>query len=67
MTKNDGGEAFPTNHENQVSGMSLRDYFAGQALVGLAARDQELGKDINLVALVAYAFADAMIREKGDL
>jgi hypothetical protein len=35
-TINDGGEAFPSNgpHHLQRPGMSLRAYFAGQALVG---------------------------------
>jgi len=44
MSKNDGGPAFPFSTRDldgtqmigvQYSGMSLRDWFAGQALVGL--------------------------------
>ena len=41
--RNDGGPAFPfdggeNNGIQPSSGMSLRDYFAGQALAGLAGR-----------------------------
>jgi hypothetical protein len=41
ITANDGGQAFPIaypeSHSIKVSGMSLRDWFAGQALAGLLA------------------------------
>ncbi len=48
---NDGGPAFPvadTHYPNgQIqygcNGMSLRDWFAGQALAGLCARDLKIG------------------------
>lgn len=55
--------AFPivTNHSYQ-SGMSLRDYFAGQALVGLlASSDQVVHVD---VAQTCYVYADAMLKER---
>jgi hypothetical protein len=49
-THNDGGPAFPSNdaHGCAFAGMTLRDYFAGQALMGLLAsghftRDDEDG------------------------
>ena len=57
MTK-DGGRAFPnSNYEN---GMSLRDWFAGQALADLAATDSED------VALECYQIADAMLAHRGE-
>jgi len=73
---NDGGPAHPhgqqiirvdtyLGRESDVSdefypGMSLRDYFAGQALAGMRAKpyfDQSAEKTADL----AYADADAMI------
>ena len=35
MTTNDGGPAFPLPGEYVTTGMSLRDWFAGQALAGI--------------------------------
>ena len=60
---NDGGPAFPVG---LLPGMSLRDYFAGQAMGGqLADPDGEI--DPKLIARWSYAYADAMLaeREKG--
>ncbi len=64
-----GGAAFPgapTENEHGVrfdgwGGMSLRDWFAGQALVGIVYHAQDLFEDATTVADVAYHFADAMI------
>lgn len=74
----DGGPAFPCEqHEttegtwNQTfeSGMSLRDWFAGQALAGLyAAQIHGLNFDhAQVFAGIAYDAADAMLgaRKKG--
>ncbi len=49
------------NKESQIAGMSLRDYFAGQALIGMAASYGE-----HDMAIRAYRIADAMMvsREK---
>jgi hypothetical protein len=57
-----GGAAFPLESDyGSQKGMTLRDYFAGQALVAF------LGHDPNWNAEMAYRAADAMIaeREKG--
>ena len=79
MSKNDGGAAFPrtgfvtcetncTAYDNTPElGMTLRDYFAGQALAGMFSNpdlDPELVEQD--CALVAYRTADAMleVREK---
>jgi hypothetical protein len=66
---NDGGPAFPT-HENvndprtdgfhSVSGMTLRDWFAGQALMGQIARGADYEKPSH-AAEDAYDLADAML------
>jgi hypothetical protein len=79
--KNDGGSAFPWQWIDRDStgeqvvreshpGMSLRDWFAGQALASLVylGESQEVD-DFGPVpmALEAYRIADAMLaeREKG--
>lgn len=58
----DGGPAFPLNNGRQ-EGMSLRDYFAGQALSGLCAH-AGFPMDVEELAGEAYELADAMITRK---
>lgn len=55
----DGGPAFPLGDQPH-GGMSLRDWFAGQALVGIYARE---GPGVNLKKDAAwfYEIADAML------
>jgi len=76
---NDGGPAYPSDtpiefYESGVTkrrapGMSLRDWFAGQALptlIGLwAAKDDNRWNDQS-PAEWAYKFADAMLRYRRD-
>lgn len=63
----DGGPAFPVQAfaapGSEVAwGMSLRDWFAGQALAGLVS---EHGRyDSTGAALDAYSIADAMLRAR---
>ena len=69
----DGGPAFPVVAENGLGhvapGMSLRDWFAGQALAGFAATlpeasEREMFKAeefYEAIALGAYRAADAML------
>lgn len=45
-------------------GMTLRDYFAGQALIGLSGNPGN-AKDLDEVAWATYQMADAMIVERG--
>jgi hypothetical protein len=45
-------------------GMSLRDWFAGQALVGLAACPTTKDDTANWFASASYAIADAMLAER---
>lgn len=74
----DGGTAFPSrimyrdsqgiDHEIVNMGMSLRDWFAGQALSGLIGHVDKFGVDAPAVAAeAAYEAADAMMaaREGG--
>ena len=75
--KKDGGSAFPFSETFQDDhgnvevkytneGMTLRDYFAGQALSNLIMTGVRGGA--NHIALQAYEIADAMLksREKRD-
>jgi len=76
--KNDGGPAFPLQiaplPDSEIQcGMSLRDWFAGQALQGLMS-NYELLKMLDeqspklptrhVAAQHAYGFADAMLKER---
>ena len=83
-TINNGGPAFPIPLQDGQSyqghapcdGMTLRDYFAGQALHGLMAnpegpvqRSSQRGWDFvnckpDEVACLAYYMADAMLRAR---
>jgi len=72
--------AFPTRTYNanimqhqDIEGMSLRDYFAAQALPALMANF--LGKDLDLtdphgwmegLAMDAYSMADAMMKQRDE-
>lgn len=63
MTKiNDGGSAFPEPLHAQCGGMSLRDYFAAQALTGLLAFSGY--NDPASLALSVGKIADAMIAQR---
>jgi hypothetical protein len=67
----DGGPAFPSPSfrdpdgfkvADAQHGMSLRDYFAGQALIGLiASNDEGAGDRLDEVPAYAYQIADAML------
>ena len=72
--RNNGGPAFPIKGRGafdlelvQAEGMSLRDWFAGQALVGITAHptnnDAEGGA---FFAGEAYRMADAMIAARSE-
>ena len=66
MTDNrdDGGPALPVAvNGDTTAGMSLRDYFAGQALIGLLAGATGAAT-AELFAAEAYLCADAMIQER---
>ncbi len=67
----DGGAAFPraartfpSAHNEQQDGMSLRDYFAAAALTGIIAANEHIDSHTNKHPKRAYdalAYADAML------
>lgn len=80
--RNDGGPAFPVTADvltdfsisdgsnRRMTGMSLRDWFAGQALAGdldqgsRDTMDDQYWHRPAVVAARAYAIADAMLAER---
>lgn len=72
--KENGGPAFPQNDAtvnriNNLDGMSLRDYFAGQALSGSMACQMGFDgnndiKSVCMTAKMCYEFADEMLKQR---
>ena len=68
----DGGDAFPWSPGDFSHGMTLRDWFAGQALAGMLAfdgysspvTDKRITSEI--FADSAYELADAMLKERSE-
>jgi len=67
----EGGAAFPragSDHNVPESGMTLRDWFAGQALLGELTQPWPEGFDLDegaeMMANRAYALADAMLAKR---
>ena len=76
MSKKDGGAAFPrpageAHADGEVyindsaSGMSLRDWFAGQVLGGIYASGSIPARR-EFTAYTAYKMADAMLEEREE-
>ena len=79
MAKADGGPAFPVREmPDAYFGMSLRDYFAGQALIGWLSRvalgaiaDEKClpvaADAMPILSAACYDMADAMLKaSKGE-
>ena len=66
---NDGGPAFPLINEHTHpttinNGMTLRDYFAGQALAGILVSPNFTEASTKDIVERAFWFADAMLDER---
>jgi hypothetical protein len=65
---NDGGPAFPSvgegfgNPSHSAPGMTLRDWFAGQALAGLVTKYAR--SDTEALVVDCYECADAMLKAR---
>lgn len=69
MSNNTGGQAFPNEGFNgwgkPEEGMTLRDYFAAKALpVTIQEMNEAESYDLNDAAIMAYHYADAMLRAR---
>lgn len=76
MASKDGGSAFPFWHSypegggREVDGMSIRDYFAGQALIAVLINQPHAKVDESFEVAHArisdgcYAIADAMLKAR---
>ena len=56
--------AFPTSPNDNFQGMTLRDYFAAQALLMLIGCDDDPIYPYQSAAVKAYEYADAMLAER---
>ena len=66
-TIKDGGAAFPRSGNDDCTsefGMTLRDYFVGQALAGLLARSHAHDWTQREIIDTCYSCADAMIKAR---
>jgi hypothetical protein len=70
---NDGGSAFPFGKKNFTDdwshGMSLRDWFAGQALTGLisgALTNADRLGEVRAYTVKSYELADAMLAARKE-
>jgi hypothetical protein len=67
--KSENPPAFPTdiNANFGRQGMSLRDYFAGQALTGLITAFPDCDCGAEGLTQDAYMYADAMLKARENL
>ncbi len=77
MEKENGGPAFPVafqhehsdglTHTQEWAGMTLRDYFAGQAIIGIMSDPgmrPDTVSEFNHMAMRMYQVADAMLKAR---
>ena len=72
MTKDNGGAAFPMYNVDSGcksnEGMTLRDWLAGQALIGFVGAyncsDEPIKESCAKAAKLAYMLADEMLTER---
>jgi hypothetical protein len=59
---------FPLGEHGGWNGMTLRDWFAGQALAGMSERIKQNSSDLDVrdVVFCAYCIADAMLDEREE-
>ena len=73
--KKTGGQAFPRSYAfmnpeagkselKSVEGLTIRDYFAGQALIGMVTADPDGKRGDEKLAQWSYMIADALLAER---
>lgn len=61
----DGGPAFPGDARGACyTGMTLRDWFAGQVISNITGTPADIS-ELTTAAAFAYAMADAMLAQRG--
>ena len=68
MSNKNGGPAFPSSIVDDslhVPGMTLRDYFAAKAMLGIMFDPGDVYTNEN-IALNAYEVADAMLKAREE-
>jgi len=58
------GEGYDAGKLGPADGMSLRDYFAAKAMQGITTADAKGRYTEADIAGIAYAIADAMLKER---
>ena len=58
-------QAFPNPHRTDMTGMTLRDYFAAKAMQAILS-NPDYGDDDSSLAGAAYYVADAMLKARGQ-
>ena len=59
--------AIPAGCEGYEDGMTLRDYFAGQAMLGLlSGREPDTEFAYRSLGEISYCYADAMLEARGE-
>lgn len=59
--------AVPAEWDSIEDGMTLRDYFAAKAMLGLlSGREPDTEFSYRSLAGISYCYADAMILARGD-
>jgi hypothetical protein len=69
---NDGGPAFPSTiqyfpddkNANEEQGMTLRQYYAGQVLIGIMANPNSTAVTSDTIAAWCFKMADAMLKAR---
>jgi len=57
-------QAFPNPHRTDITGMSLRDYFAAKAMQAVLTNHKLEDCDDDVVAKNCYQMADFMLKER---
>ena len=57
--------AFPVSYQGgRIEGMTLRDYFAAKAMMGLGCNPNHVSMTDDEIAKWSYNLADAMMKER---